>query len=81
MIFQQTFRSRGEEGPLPVGAVCLIRFTYLENVIVRGSHRKCSVKKIFLEISQNSHENTCARDSFLIKLQAYWNILLLEYIL
>ena len=24
----------------------------------------CSVKKVFLEISQNSQENTCARDSF-----------------
>ena len=30
----------------------------------------CSVKKMFLEISQNSQENTYARDSFLIKLQA-----------
>ena len=29
-----------------------------------------SVKKVFLKISQNSHENTCARVSFLIKLQA-----------
>ena len=29
-----------------------------------------SVKKVLLEISQNSQENTCARDSFLIKLQA-----------
>ena len=27
-------------------------------------------KKIFLKISQNSRENTCARISFLIKLQA-----------
>ena len=26
----------------------------------------CSVKKVFLEISQNSQENTCARVSFLI---------------
>ena len=26
--------------------------------------RKCSVKKVFLEISQNSQENTCARVSF-----------------
>ena len=26
-------------------------------------------KKLFLEISQNSQENTCARVSFLIKLQ------------
>ena len=32
--------------------------------------RRCSVRKVFLEISQNSQENTCARDSFLIKLQA-----------
>ena len=30
----------------------------------RSSHRRCSVKKVFLEISQNSQENTCARDSF-----------------
>ena len=29
-----------------------------------------SVKKVFLEILQNSQENTCARISFLIKLQA-----------
>ena len=31
--------------------------------------RMCSVKKIFLKVSQNSQENTCARVSFLIKLQ------------
>ena len=30
----------------------------------------CSVKKAFFEISQNSQENTRARVSFLIKLQA-----------
>ena len=33
--------------------------------------RRCLVKKMFLEISQNSQENTCARVSFLIKLQAW----------
>ena len=33
--------------------------------------RRCSVKKVFLEISQNSEENTCARVSFLIKLQTW----------
>ena len=32
--------------------------------------QRCSVKNVFLEISQNSQENTCARVSFLIKLQA-----------
>ena len=29
------------------------------------------LKKVFLEIQQNSQENTCGRDSFLIKLQAW----------
>ena len=31
--------------------------------------QRCSVKKVFLEIPQNSHENTCVGVSFLIKLQ------------
>ena len=29
--------------------------------------QRCFVKKVFLEISQNSQENTCARASFLTK--------------
>ena len=33
--------------------------------------QRCSVKKVLLEILQNSQENTCARVSFLIKLQAF----------
>ena len=37
---------------------------------VAGFVERCSVKKVFLEISRNSRENTCARVSFLIKLQA-----------
>ena len=37
---------------------------YTEAVVQR-----CSIKKVFLEILQNSQENTCARVSFLIKLQ------------
>ena len=36
--------------------------TKLEAVI-----KGCSIKKVFFEISQNSKENTCARDSFLIR--------------
>ena len=32
--------------------------------------RRCSVKNVFLKISQNSLENTCARVSFLINLQS-----------
>ena len=32
--------------------------------------QRCSVKEVILEISQNLQESTCARVSFLIKLQA-----------
>ena len=37
--------------------------------LVRSSHRRCFVRKVFLEILENSQENTCARVPFLIKLQ------------
>ena len=37
-------------------------------VIVEAVVQRCSVKKVFLEISQNSHENTCTRVSFFKKI-------------
>ena len=45
---------------------------FKRNTFIQGEAiaQTCSVKKVFLEISQNSQENTCARVSFLIKLQA-----------
>ena len=43
---------------------------FLKHYHFRSSHLRCYVKNVFLEISQNSQENTSARDSFLIKLQA-----------
>ena len=43
---------------------CFKKLSYSEAVAQR-----CFVKKVFLEFSQNSHENTGARDSFLIELQ------------
>ena len=33
----------------------------------RSSHRRCSIKKVLLKISQNSQESACARVSFLNK--------------
>ena len=39
-------------------------------VLQNQSFRGVLEKKVFLKISQNSQENTCARVSFLIKLQA-----------
>ena len=32
--------------------------------VFKNSHRRCSVKKVFLKISQNSQENTSAEVSF-----------------
>ena len=40
-----------------------------KQMIVKAVAQRCSVKKVFLEISQNSQENTCARVSFLLKFQ------------
>ena len=40
----------------------------VESECVRSSQQRCSVKELFLEILQNSQENTCARVSFLVKL-------------
>ena len=46
------------------------------NCVITDSAEKCHNKiqkqppEVFLEISKNSQENTCARVSFLIKLQA-----------
>ena len=50
---------------LKIGAICLqiiYNFINTEAVVQR-----CSLKKVFLEISQNSQENTCARVSFFNK--------------
>ena len=34
----------------------------------RSRLQRCSIKKVFLEISQNSQENTCARVSILVSI-------------
>ena len=44
--------------------------TQLRELIFRGSRPVVFFEKVFLEISQNSQKNTCARVSFLMKLQA-----------
>ena len=36
----------------------------------RSGHQKCSIKKLFLEISESSQKNKCVGVFFLIKLQA-----------
>ena len=53
---------------------CMRYVSYLKNrmfyvEITEISRPEVFCKKVFLEISQNSQENTCARDSSLMKLQ------------
>ena len=36
-------------------------------ILFRSSHRRCSIKKVFFKISQNSQENICAKVSFILK--------------
>ena len=40
----------------------------IQRCIDRSSHRRFSIKKVFLQISQNSQENTCARNLFFKRL-------------
>ena len=47
-----------------------VKIMLQKNLASEAVVQRCSVKKVFLEISQNTQENTCTRVSFLIKLQA-----------
>ena len=48
------------------GTASVIPYSLLHfRISVRSSHQRHSIKKMFLEISQNSQEITCARASFL----------------
>ena len=61
----------------PMNFVKFLRTSFSQNTsegcfcIIRSSRRWCCPKQVFLEILQNSQENACAKDSFLIKLQIY----------
>ena len=42
----------------------LLQIDFARFFIFRKSHRRCSVKEVFLKISQNTHENTFAWATF-----------------
>ena len=44
-------------------------------LIAEAASRGVLLKEVFLEISQNSQENTCARVSFLMNLPAWGNFI------
>ena len=46
-----------------------VNLNYIQKLGAEAVARRCSVKKLFLEIPQNPQENTRARVSFLIKLR------------
>ena len=50
----------------------IVCFHFLTKLETEAVVQRCSVKKVFLKISQNSQENTCARVSFL---KILWNFL------
>ena len=56
---------------LAIVPICTKFCKFVKNVVlnVEAVVQRCSIKKVFLKISQNSQENTCARVSFLIKSQ------------
>ena len=51
----------------------IARIPHSTVLITEAVVQRCSVKKLFLKISQYSQENTCAKASLLIKLQALQN--------
>ena len=57
-----------------LSTVCILSDSMFSNgydcLCSKADTQMCSVKKMFLEISINSQENTCARVYFLVKLQA-----------
>ena len=50
-----------------------------QQILKISSHRRCSIKKMFLKISPNSNENTCFGVSCLIKLQTPTQVFLCEF--
>ena len=77
-FIQQKKNPKSNQAILSYNFTTSSRKWFYENYVVlnlrkhfsKAVAQRCSVKKVFLEISQNSQENTCARVSFLIKLQA-----------
>ena len=62
------------------GKITLFTFRPLRGgkFLSRSSHRRCSINKLFLKISQYSKEDTCVGVSSLIKLQVFRTATLLK---
>ena len=69
-FFSYEFCEFSERLLLSIAIICQEYFKLNVRRIKATVVRRYSLKKMFLEISQNPQENTCARHSLLIKLQA-----------
>ena len=69
IIFVTLLQNKHRFGKIPVFD-CLSNFTSDFFSHSEAVAQRCCLKKVLLEISQNLQESSCARDSFLIKLQA-----------
>ena len=69
---QVQFETLQENFTNPDGNACIrsVTDTFRKVTLAGAAVWRCSVKKVFLEISQNSQKNTCTGVSFLIRLQA-----------
>ena len=67
LILSETIGFLMTSGGMEVNQFAKIRLIF---EVTEAVVQRCSVKKVFLKFLQNSQENTCARVSFLIKLQA-----------
>ena len=62
------------------GGLLLTMFCNLNlEILYRSSHRKCSIKKVFLKISHNSQENNLARVCNFIKKEALGQVFSCEF--
>ena len=73
VLYYNTVRHR----PLERSWLCLWIFPKKARY-VRSSHQRCLIKKVFLEISQNSPESTYTRVFSLLKLQSFMSAFLLK---
>ena len=58
-------------GPKTSSKITKKKILFIVWHVAEAVSQMCSVKKVFLKISQNSEENTCVRVSFSIKLPDY----------
>ena len=63
-LFDDKVRMTGGRRNLSSGFQIIDTFILIDLLLSEAAAQRCSVKQVFLEISQNSQENTCARASF-----------------